>query len=183
VIRQKVFAEQVIRESGVPYTIFCPTWFMEVLPKYVRGNRAFVFGKQPNRYHLIAADDYARMVANSYETEKAANRRLILHGPEGILFHDAVKRYCRAIHPKIKKVTTMPYWFAAMMSVLKGKPELKRAIEFMAAFEKIGELGSPSEANALLGSPRISLDEWLNRATESGRRNPDVNQGAAQTAA
>ena len=57
VIRRKFFAEQAIRESGVPYTIFCPTWFMEVLPKYIRGNRAFVFGKQPNPYHLIAAED------------------------------------------------------------------------------------------------------------------------------
>ena len=73
------------------------------------------------------------------------------------------------MHPKIKKVSTMPYWFAAIMSVLKGKPELKQASEFMAAFEKIGELGSPSEANDLLGSPRIRLEDWLNGAIERGR--------------
>ena len=36
---------------------------MEVLPKYVRGNQAFVFGKQPNPYHFLAADDDARMAA------------------------------------------------------------------------------------------------------------------------
>jgi uncharacterized protein YbjT (DUF2867 family) len=65
-IKRKFLAEKAIRNSGVAYCIFCPTWFMEVLPKYIRGNRAFVFGKQPNPYHLIAADDYARMVAASY---------------------------------------------------------------------------------------------------------------------
>ena len=182
VIRRKFFAEQAIRESGVPYTIFCPTWFMEVLPKYIRGNRAFVFGKQPNPYHLIAAEDYARMVAAAYENGKAVNKRLILHGPEGILFHDAVKRYCQSICPGIKKVSTMPYWFAAIISALKGKPELKLASEFMAAFEKIGELGNPAEANDLLGSPRIRLDDWLNGAIERGQRDPTVNQSAAQTA-
>jgi hypothetical protein len=54
---------------------------MEVLPKFVRGNRAFVFGKQPNPYHLVAADDYVRMVAASYELKKANNKRFIIHGP------------------------------------------------------------------------------------------------------
>lgn len=62
-ISRKYSAEKAIRDSNVPYSIFCPTWFMEVLPKYIRGNRAFVFGKQPNPCHLIAADDYAGMVA------------------------------------------------------------------------------------------------------------------------
>jgi hypothetical protein len=76
----------------------------------------------------------------------------------------------------------MPYWFAAIMSVLKGQPELKLASEFMAAFEKIGELGSPSEANDLLGCPRIRLEDWLNGAIERGRRDPAVNQGAVQAA-
>ncbi|MFC1857218.1 SDR family oxidoreductase [Thermodesulfobacteriota bacterium] len=182
VIKRKFFAEQAIRESSVPYTIFCPTWFMEVLPKYVRGSRAFVFGKQPNPYHLIAAKDYARMVAAAYQTDKAVNKRLILHGPEGILFHEAVKRYCRMIHPEVKKVSTMPYWFASIISAIKGKPELKLASDFMAAFEKIGEWGNPSEANDLLGSPRIRLDDWLNGTIEKGRRGPAVHLSAAQTA-
>jgi len=85
-IKRKFFAEKAIRDSGVAYSIFCPAWFMEVLPKYVRGNRAIVFGKQPNPYHFIAADDYARMVEVSYGLEKAINKRFIIHGPEGILF-------------------------------------------------------------------------------------------------
>jgi uncharacterized protein YbjT (DUF2867 family) len=162
-IKRKFFAEQAIRESGVPYTIFCPTWFMEVLPKYVRGSRAFVFGKQPNPYHLIAAEDYARMVVAAYENKEAANKRLILHGPEGILFHDAVKRYCQAIHPEIQKVATMPYWLASLIAAIKDPKELKQASGFMAAFEKIGEWGDPSEANVLLGAPRVRLDDWLRK--------------------
>lgn len=183
VIRRKFFAEQAIRVSNLSYTIFCPTWFMEVLPKYIRGNRAFVFGKQANPYHLIAAEDYARMVAAAYENGKAVNKRLILHGPEGILFHDAVTRYCQAIHPEIKKVSTIPYWFATVISVLNGKPELKLASDFMDAFEKIGELGNPAEANDLLGCPRIRLEDWLNGAIDKGWRDPAVNQSAEQTAA
>ncbi len=61
--KRKYYAGQAIIGSGIPHTIFCPTRFMEVLPKYVQKNKAFVFGKQPNLYHFIAADDYARMVS------------------------------------------------------------------------------------------------------------------------
>jgi len=159
IIKRKFFAEQYIRDSGVNYTIFCPTWFMEVLPKYIKGNRAIVFGKQPNPYHFIAAKDFARMVALSYNLEEAVNKRFILHGPAGILFHDAVKRYCEFFHPEIEKVTSMPYWFATMIATIKGQKQMKVVSDWMAAFEKIGERGDPSEANRILGSPKTTLNE------------------------
>ena len=163
VIKRKFFAEEAIRGSGVDYSIFCPTWFMEILHKYVRGNKAFVFGRQPNPYHLVAADDYARMVATSYGLEETINKRFIIHGSEGILFHEAVKRYCDVLHPEIKKVSTMPYLLATIISTIKRKKEIKLASDWMAAFEKIGEMGDPSEANRILGAPEIKFDDWLKK--------------------
>lgn len=160
-IKRKFLAEQSIYKSNVPYSIFCPTWFMEVLSKYVKNNRAYVFGKQPNPYHLIAADDYARMVSLSYEIEKSINKRFILHGPEGILFHEAVRRYCDVFHPEIQKVVTMPHWLTGIIAGIKGNKQMKQADDFMAAFEKIGERGDPSEANNILGEPKINLNDWL----------------------
>ncbi|MCG8687375.1 MAG: NmrA family NAD(P)-binding protein [Desulfobacterales bacterium] len=162
-IKRKFFAEKAIRKSGVPYCIFCPTWFMEVLPKYIRGNQAVVFGKQPNLYHFIAADDYARMVAASYKLEDALNKRVFIHGPEGILFKEAVKRYCDTFHPEIKKVSTIPYLLATIISLIRDKKEMKAISDWMAAFEKIGEKGDPSEANSILGAPKITLDVWLRK--------------------
>lgn len=167
-IKRKFLAEKAIYDSGVPYTVFCPTWFMEVLPKYIRGNRAVVFGKQPNPYHLVAAADYARMVAASYGLEAATNKRFIVHGPEGILFHEAVKRYCNVFHPEIKKVSTMPYWLATIMASITGQKPMKLASDFMAAFEKIGERGDPSEANDTLGAPTIRLKDWLQQKRNMG---------------
>jgi uncharacterized protein YbjT (DUF2867 family) len=161
VIRRKFFAEKAIRESGVPYTIFCPSWFMENLPKYIRGNRAVVFGKQPNPYHLLTAEDYAGMVAASYGLEQAVNKRFIIHGPEGILFQEAVRQYCAVMHPGIKSVSTMPYRLATLIASLTGRRQLKLASDFMAAFERIGERGDPSEANRILGAPATRLQDWL----------------------
>lgn len=170
-IKRKYFAEKAIRNSGIDYCIFCPTWFMEVLPKYVRGSRAFVFGKQPNPYHLLAADDYARMVAASYKIENPIKKRFIIHGPEGILFHEAVQRYCNYFHPDIKKISTMPYWLTNLIAAIKRNRQMKLAGDFMYAFEKIGELGDPSEANKILGAPKIKLDDWLQKSLNKGQSN------------
>jgi uncharacterized protein YbjT (DUF2867 family) len=176
VMKRKFFGEKAIRESGRPYSIFCPTWFMEILPRYIRGGRATVFGKQPNPYHLVAAEDYARMVAVSYGLPAAVNHRYIIHGPEGILFHEAVKQYCHVFHPEIKKVTTMPYWLATLIALITGQQQMKRASDFMAAFEKTGERGDPTAANAILGAPTIRLEDWLRQ------KNP-AHHGVRQPAA
>lgn len=160
-VKQKSLAEKSIHESGVPYSIFCPTWFMETLPKCVRGNRAYMFGKHPDPYHWVAADDYARMVSTSYKSDKAVGKRLFIHGPEAIPFHEALRRYCAEIHSEVKKISTMPYWLVKVIATIRGSQEMKDAGEFMAYFEKVGEMGDPTEANHLLGAPRIVLDEWL----------------------
>jgi hypothetical protein len=39
-LRAKWSAEHAIAASGVPYTIFRPTYFMETLPRHIRGRTA-----------------------------------------------------------------------------------------------------------------------------------------------
>ncbi len=171
-VKHKFLAEKAIRESGIPYTIFCPTWFMETLAKCVKGTKAFVFGKQPNLYHLVAADDYARMVSTSYRVDEAANKRLFIHGPEGVLFHEALRKYCSVFHPEIKKISTMPYWLATVIAAMGRKEELRSASKFFAFFEKAGERGDPEEANRILGAPKITLDQWLEQKRANLVRSP-----------
>lgn len=165
--RRKLLAEKAIRECGVPYSIFCPTWFMESLPRYVKGSKAFVFGKQPNLYHFVAADDYARMVSASFQSEEATNKRFFIHGPEGLLFQDALREYCAAFHPEITRLSSMPYWLSKIIAKLGNKAEMRNISDLMAFFEKVGERGDPSEANRLLGPPRIGLGEWIRRKKEN----------------
>jgi nucleoside-diphosphate-sugar epimerase len=46
-------------------------------------------------------------------------------------------------------------------SLLTRNQMLKFASDLMAYFDKIGEMGDPTEANQLLGGPTITLDEWI----------------------
>jgi uncharacterized protein YbjT (DUF2867 family) len=166
-INRKFLAEKAIREGGIPYTIFCPTWVMESLPLFVNQGRASVLGKQPTLYHWIAADDIARMVSTAYGIGEAANKRFFVHGPEAIRMHEALRRYCAVFQPDIKKVGSMPFWLVKLLATITGNQGLKGAGELMSYFEKVGERGDPAKANHILGAPTMTLDLWLLK--EKGR--------------
>jgi uncharacterized protein YbjT (DUF2867 family) len=160
-VNRKFLAEQAIRASGVSYTIFCPTWFMEILPQFVVKGRASVLGKQPCPYHWIAAEDYARMVAAAFGPDATANQRLVVHGPEAIRMDEALRRYCAAIHPDIKQVSTMPIWLVKLLAILMRDKDLKAAGELMAYFDKVGEGHHPASLNNMLPAPTTTLGKWL----------------------
>jgi uncharacterized protein YbjT (DUF2867 family) len=161
-INRKFLAEQAIRQSGIPYTIFCPTWVMEILPRFINQGRAAVFGKQPCPYHWVAARDIARLAAAAYRLEEAANSRFIVLGPEAVSMQEALKRYCSARHPEIRQVSSMPFWLVNVLAALTGNQELKNASQMMAYFEKVGEdSSSASNDISLVGAPATTLDQWL----------------------
>jgi uncharacterized protein YbjT (DUF2867 family) len=172
---QKLNAEKAIRECGVPYTVFCPTWPMEQLPRFAREGQPFLIGKQPSPLHWFAADDLARMVSTAYQREEAANKRFFVHGPEAMTMKEALERYCRVFYPEGKPVSVMPIWLAKVMAFLTRNEMLKFASNLMAYFYKIGEMGDPTEANQVLGAPTITLDAWI-----KGRRVETIEMEKAQ---
>jgi len=158
---QKLEAEKAIRECGVPYTIFCPTWPMEQLPRLARGGQPLLIGDRPVLYHWFAADDLGRMVSMAYQTEGAANKRLFVHGPEALTMQEALTRYCRVFHPEVESVSVMPVDTARAVAKSTGNQMLGFFAELMAYFDQAGEMGDPAEANRLLGAPATTLDAWI----------------------
>lgn len=162
VIETKLRCEKALIDSGVPYTIFCPAFAMEVLPLHIQGGRASYFGKQPFAFHWLAADDLGRMVASAYATDNAVNKKLFLWGPEGLSIKEALQRYCKVLHPDITKVSSLPFWLAHVIAFAIRDQAMKTAIEVYAMFEGVGgDGGDPIEANGVLGKAEIKLDDWL----------------------
>lgn len=164
-IEQKLIAEESIRNAEVPYTIFCPTWPMEMIPNFIQNGRASVIGKQPAPIHWFAVDELGRMVSKAYQTDQAIGKRFFIHGPEGIPMKEALERYCRVFHPEIKKVQNTPIWLIKTMGFITRDKMLRFIGNLMAYFDKVGEMGDPTEANSILGAPTLTLDEWIKRKT------------------
>jgi uncharacterized protein YbjT (DUF2867 family) len=160
--RAKFRAELAIHQSGVPYTIFKPTYFMETLPRHVQGRLAIVLGRQPHPLHMIAASDFARMVSRSFRTPEAANRHFFVQGPEAITIPDALRLYCWLVEPG-KRVVSMPLRFMSVVDGLFMRRQLRSAIQLMRVMQRIGERGDSSEANEVLGAPATTLRQWCER--------------------
>jgi NADH dehydrogenase len=158
-LRAKFHAEQAITAGPVPYTIFRPTYFMESLHRHVRGGRAVVLGRQPHPFHLIAAADFASMVARALATPEAAGSRLDVHGPQAHTIPDALRTYRDRLAPGTR-VVTVPLWFMTLLNrtVLRG--QLHGTLGLMRALQQFGERGDPSETNRLLGAPTTTLIDW-----------------------
>jgi uncharacterized protein YbjT (DUF2867 family) len=158
--RAKVKAEQAIKDSGVPYTFFRPTWFMETLPLFVQGKRASLIGKQVHPLHWVAASDYSRMVSQSYRTPAALNKACYIYGPEALTMRQALEMYVRSAAPE-SAISVMPVSLFSLLGRLTRNAEWVSLADLMKHTEHTPEHSSPTEANQLLGAPSTTLPQWL----------------------
>jgi uncharacterized protein YbjT (DUF2867 family) len=166
-------AEEAIRAGSVPAVIFRATWFMESLPLLVRGRLALMIGQQPLPLHWLAADDYARMVARSFRTPAALGKALYIYGPQAMPMRQALEVYVKSLDPS-PAITVLPIGLLRWLGRLSFNHELRSLADLMAHLERIGEQGDPAEANALLGRPETTLDQWI-----AGRQRPSALSAAS----
>jgi uncharacterized protein YbjT (DUF2867 family) len=139
--RAKVAQENLIRASGVPYTIIHATQFLEFLGGIADSSAAGnVVKLPPILFQPIASDDVA---ANVAEVALASPRNGIVEiaGPERAPFNEIIARYLKAVGDP-RKVVSDPearYWGG-----------------------RVEELSLVPLGEARLG--RIGLDEWLRRS-------------------
>jgi len=162
--RSKLKGEAALKSSGVPYTIFRASWFMETLPMFVQGKSMSLIGNQIHPLHWIAAEDYARMVSNSYQSDETLNKELYIFGPEAHTMGEAMKIYASIAAPGLK-VSPVSTRMLAILGALTFNTEWKSTATLMGHYERHGEDGSPEEANRLLGRPTTTLMEWCNKRT------------------
>jgi uncharacterized protein YbjT (DUF2867 family) len=164
--------EELLRNSGIGHTIFCPTWVMENMHNFIHGDRATVIiGRNPPPLHFFAAADFGRIVAASYDDDRALGKRLFVHGPEGITLPDALERFFTDCDLKLKLIR-LKLWQAQLISKLTRREGLTYITRLIAYFDKVGELGDPTEANALLGAPSITIGQWLKVPKDSRKGLP-----------
>lgn len=158
-LKAKSMAMEEIKKGKVPYTIFHATQFMENLPRFIRGKKASIIGKQPHPVHWLAVKDYAEIVSKAFEVKDAENKNFFVFGPEALTMREGLEKYCSMVHPDIT-VSTAPFWAISLVAKLTNNHELKFFIGLMKHFEKFGEYGDPTKSDTLFGKPETTLKEW-----------------------
>ncbi len=158
-IAAKVNAERALRECGVPYTIFRCCWFMESLPLYIQGNKAFLVGKQPHPVSWIAASDYSAMVSNALRNDEAVNKTFHIRGVDKMTIREALKLFCAEAYPDIA-ISSLPIWMLSLMSKFSRRNEMKGFLDFMKYYENNPEPDVSDDSDRILGPALTSLRDW-----------------------
>ena len=159
-IKAKYSAETYLKSSGIDYTIFRPSWFMESLPLFVQGKKASVIGNNPNKYSWIAAEDYAQMVADAYATSTTNHKTIYVYGPEKYTMKEALEKYCKVKHPDIKP-GVVSAGTLKFIGTISFNPQLKMIAELMKYFEKVQEPSFEIPTDIRIFHPQTTLNEWI----------------------
>jgi uncharacterized protein YbjT (DUF2867 family) len=157
--RNKNSAVQKIKDSGIPYTIFYPSTFMETIPyQMMRGNKVGILGKSEMPMWLIAASDYAKQVARSFETANNVNKEYNIQGPEAFISDEAAKIFI-ANYKKAKLSTMrMPIGLVKFLGIFIQK--FNYAWHICEALNKYPEKMDSKQAWDELGTPATRLADY-----------------------
>jgi len=166
--RAKWHAEEAIRSSGIPYTIFRPTWIYgpgdNSLNRFVGFTRWLPFvpqiGSGKQQLAPVFIDDIAALAADALETNAAKNETFEVGGPETMSMDDVIRSALRATRrrrPILHAPVTLMKLATAPFIILPSPPMRPSAIDFIVQAAAV----DTAHLHEILPRPLHRLDEAL----------------------
>jgi len=159
-VKYKWKCEEALRNSGIPFTIFAPTNFMNGLPAYVKGDRAMIIGKHRRKIKWLNVKDYALLVSKAYSSQGAVNKKFLIYGPESHSLEDALTMYCNKECPNVTLYNISLRSFR-IMAIISFDRNLRYVSSIMESISRIDDSGDMSETELILGKPSMGLGQWV----------------------
>ena len=156
--RLKHEAVRLIKASGIPYSIFYPSAFMESLNGTQRlGRFVLVVGRSNVRLWYISAHDYGKQVARAFRTP-GQHQEYVMQGPEAMTQHEAASRFVAAYTDEKLSVLTAPPFLMQL-----GRPFSAQANygwHITEALNKYPEQFEAGQTWAELGKPVTTVETF-----------------------
>jgi uncharacterized protein YbjT (DUF2867 family) len=168
-------AEGSLHACGVPASIFRCNFLMETLHRFVRGRFGIVPGRQHLAFHFVAAEDFARMLSRAYALPEAADKVFYVYGPKAYTLREALRIFCSISRPDVW-VVQFPLWLLGLIAWVGRRTEARDALPLFRYMQRarLPDPTAPEEANALLGAPTITLEEWSRQRRDAQRAAPQA---------
>lgn len=153
-VKQK--AVQMVKDSGIPYTIFYPSNFMDNFhTTYRRGNRLLLAGTSSQKMWWISAEDYAKQVVASLKTSVAANKDYVVQGPEPYTADEAARIFIQNYQNKKLSISKAPLWLLKFFG--KFSQKVNYGYHIIEALNNYPEQFEADETWKDLGRPSTTL--------------------------
>ena len=156
-------AVKLIQASGIAYSIFYPSCFMDSMRQTQRaGNFILVVGHSGVQPWYIAAEDYAQQVVRAFQiAQDGQNQEYIIQGPEALTQHEAAERFVKAYKKEKLTLLATPSWLMQL-----GRPFSAQADYGWHITEALNTYPETFEAQqtwADLGKPATTIEQFAAR--------------------
>lgn len=155
-------AVRMLKQSGIPVTIFYPSTFMESFSMQRQGRFLPLAGESRAKMWFIAGQDYGRQVAQALQRTSAENREYVIQGPEALTYEEAENRFVR----QYSRQKLIP--LKAPMRALQFLGRFNRTIDYGAhiveALNNYPEQFDAGKTWAELGKPALTIDDYARTA-------------------
>lgn len=160
VFRLKERAVEKIKKSGITYTIFYPSSFMDNFDRgeYIQGDRLMLAGASKYPMWFIAGSDYGKQVARAFQKTESENRDYDVQGLEAFTADEACKVYAENYEKRKLKISKAPLLLLKILGVFNQK--INYGAHILDALNNYPEKFNAEETWAELGEPTIKLAEY-----------------------
>ena len=159
-------AVRLLKSTGIPYTIFYPSNFMEnFVHGFMQGNRLVLIGTSQHPMYFIAGRDYAQQVVRSFEMLGDEQREYVVQGPEAYRTEEAARVFAEHYAAADLRITRVPLGLVKFLGWFSRQADYGARI-----IEAINHYPETFQAQATwdeLGRPTTSLAEYARRASVS----------------
>lgn len=155
-------AVELIKASGIPFTIFYPSTFTDSFHLQMRGNAINTAGKSKQPMWFIAASDYGKQVAKSFAIIKAGeSKQYAIQGPEGLNGDEAAAVFVK-YYPKAKlKVMNIPLWSVKIIGLFNQR--FNYLYHILEAINNYPEKFVAQNTWDELGTPTVTVKEFAEK--------------------
>lgn len=156
-IKHKAIA--AIKSSGIPYSIFYPSSFMECLDKQMlRGNKLMMINGSVAKMWFIAAEDYGKQVAKAFQVGGNNNQEYNIQGTEGYDWNQATTIFTTNYKMPVKPMI-LPPGIVKIPGLVNQK--MNYAAKICEALNKYPEKFESENTWRDLGKPEIGLIAYI----------------------
>ncbi len=157
-------AVEMIKASGIPYTCFYPSGFMENFDKgdYRQGNKMMLAGESKHPMWIVAGSDYGKQVAKAFQIAEAENRDYDVQGLEAFTTDEAVKVFSDNYGREKLTISKSPLLVLKIAGLFNRK--MNYGAKILDAINNYPEKFASETTWAELGKPTVTLSEYARKS-------------------
>jgi uncharacterized protein YbjT (DUF2867 family) len=165
IIKQGYKIEEILKESGLPWTILKPTFYMQntmMAAQTISSDGVIYWDMKDGKLGMIDVRDIADAAFAVITGKGHEGKEYILTGPEAISFNDVAKIFSNVLDTEIKYVS-VPGEAALQSMVGMGLPEwiAKGYVELSEGFSENFANSTTRNVEILTGHPSRSFEQFV----------------------